>query len=68
METAARSRCCYCGQPCDPRYREVTGWEQVRSQGGANRIIARTETGRYVCTLHAQQIQRGLSPDQGTLL
>ncbi len=27
--------------------REITGWEETRHQGGANRIARRMQTGRY---------------------
>lgn len=42
-----------CDKYVDPNavgtYREVTGWEQVRGQGGANVIHDRRETGRVLC-------------------
>src|SRR4030095_3629019 len=34
--------CNLCGiNPISERYREVTGWEELRGQGGANKIIGR---------------------------
>ena len=61
--------CDLCGvRPADLRYREVTGWEEVRAQGGANKIIARTETGRRACRDCIFRMTHGLSIDQGSML
>lgn len=42
-----------CGNMVDPSkegtFREVFGWEEVRSGGGAHSITLRTETGRLAC-------------------
>jgi len=42
-----------CGNMVDPSkpgsFREITGWEEVRKGGGANKITLRKETGRVVC-------------------
>jgi recombinational DNA repair protein (RecF pathway) len=52
----AMQRCAECGEPIDPRafYREVTGWERPREQGGANQITLRHETGRVRCAYHVE--------------
>lgn len=59
--------CCYCAEPCDDRYREVTGWEARRSGGGANQIIGRRETGRYACHACIRQIKDGVPPGSSAL-
>jgi hypothetical protein len=51
----------------DGQYREVQGWEQVRSQGGANKIMLRTETGRLACSGCIMKMQRGISVTQRVL-
>jgi hypothetical protein len=50
------------------RYREITGIEEIRSQGGANKIIGRRETGRQPCQDCARKIAAGLNPGQGRML
>lgn len=61
--------CDFCReQPVDQRYREVTGIEELRAQGGANKIIGRRETGRMCCTLCAHKIRDGIDINQGSLL
>ena len=46
-------RCEDCGEPVRPdglgTFRQVTGWEKVRGKGGANQIVLRKETGKYLC-------------------
>jgi hypothetical protein len=43
--------CFQCGDPVEWRrvgaHREVIGWEEIRSDGGANKIVGRKETGRW---------------------
>lgn len=43
--------CAFCGDPVNPRmagtHREVTGWEELRTGGGANKIVVRAETGQW---------------------
>jgi hypothetical protein len=36
-------------EPAETVYREVSGWERVRQQGGANAITLRRESGRLAC-------------------
>lgn len=61
--------CDLCGvHPADLRYREVSGWEETRAQGGANKIIARRDTGRRACRGCIEKVRRGLSIEQGTML
>jgi hypothetical protein len=64
--------CAYCEKDVIPTARrvgrEVTGWEQVREQGGANSIIARRETGRYACERCLGMVRQGLNPrEQGAM-
>jgi hypothetical protein len=65
--------CTFCGIPVDPSkpgtYREITGWEEVRRQGGANSITLRVETGRYACASCIALKKSGGDPsNQGGLL
>jgi hypothetical protein len=46
------------------RFREVNGIEEKRRQGGANKIIARRETGRLACWTCARKMSAGTSLDQ----
>jgi len=43
--------CTYCGEQVKPGqsgvHREITGWEELRASGGANKIVDREETGRW---------------------
>jgi hypothetical protein len=61
--------CDWCHEnPIDDRFREVSGIEQRRAQGGANKIIGRKETGRRICAPCVSKIERGIPINQGTLL
>jgi hypothetical protein len=43
--------CVVCGESVNVRqmgaHRAVTGWEELRGDGGANKIVLRKETGRW---------------------
>lgn len=43
--------CAFCDEPVNTwrkgAHREITGWEELRSGGGANKIVDREETGRW---------------------
>jgi hypothetical protein len=55
--------CSFCRQrEADQRFREVIGWEQLRTAGGANRIIGRKATGRVACTSCMIDVRAGLQP------
>ena len=61
-ETSPRSRRIF-------RWREVVGWEEIRGQGGANKIAHRKETGRVICSDCMYAMDSGADPvNQGTLL
>jgi hypothetical protein len=50
--TETQVKCEDCGDPVDLGYpynlqRQVTGWEQVRQSGGANKIVGRETTGKW---------------------
>lgn len=64
--------CTHCGRELDPTkpgvFREVRGWEEVRSGGGAHSITQREETGRVACWSCMDRIRKGLSPLQGSIL
>jgi hypothetical protein len=64
-------QCSICGEGFNPAvvsmYREVTGWEKLRDQGGANSITLRKETGLYACKPCIERRQRGRE-GQGSLL
>ena len=62
-------RCVVCGDTVDVHqsgwYRQVIGWEQVRSQGGANKISIRQTTGQV---MHfACMDKKRMTPGQGTM-
>lgn len=64
-------RCSFCGAEIPNRgtwYREVRGWERVRSQGGANQITHREETGRVACAACGSAIRAGIDPRESRLL
>ena len=49
MKNAVGGRCALCQREfiaTDTVCREITGWERLREQGGANAIAQRRETGR----------------------
>lgn len=52
----------------DLRFREITGWEQIRDQGGANKIIARVVTPRRICSVCIDRLRQGISLVQETLI
>ena len=61
--------CAFCADPVDTRpgrgaYREVSGWEPIRSAGGGNALAQRQTTGRFahrVC-LDVARIRRADQP------
>lgn len=60
-----------CSSPLDPDstlvLREVVGFTQHRSQGGANQIIGRRETGRVLCPNCGLRLQQTGIPTQSDL-
>lgn len=71
LPSSAYARCASCGEPVKPSplvLHEVVGYTRPRSDGGANHIIARRETGRLVCADCSLSVQRGDDPAQGSLL
>lgn len=48
-------------------YYEVTGWEQVREHGGANKIAKRQRTGKAAHKSCMEAVLDGRSIDQGTM-
>jgi len=54
-------RCDTCREPVvEGRfYRQVTGWEKPRAQGGANQITLREETGRVRCDRCTDRVKLG---------
>lgn len=65
-------KCMYCGKEMkltDHGVRhEITGFEQKRSRGGANKIELRQETGRVACSACISERKNGVSVNQGSLL
>lgn len=57
-----RIACAFCGNESTDRYREVICWEQLRKRGGANKMVARKETGRYACESCLFDIRNGVTP------
>jgi len=71
LPESAYPRCLRCGEPTRPSslvLHEVVGFTRPRGGGGANHIVARTETGRVVCANCAPAVQRGDHPRQEALL
>jgi uncharacterized protein RhaS with RHS repeats len=65
--------CHFCGARISPdapgTYRRVTGWEKVRTQGGANAVTLRTETGEVACAACIGAVRNGVDPrSQGSML
>lgn len=61
--------CDWCHEnPADMRYREIIGIEELRDQGGANKVIGRRETGRIPCRPCMTKIRDGVPIGQTTLL
>jgi hypothetical protein len=46
-------------------YRQITGWEEIRGQGGANKIVGRVTTGQVMH--HACLTSKRSNPGQGML-
>lgn len=60
--------CSNCNEPVgNYGYREVVGYEQMRSKGGANQITLRRETGKVLCSGCMSRLKTG-SLDQQALL
>lgn len=62
--------CEYCGEPVTAivgSYFEISGWEQVREKGGANKIAKRKRTGKIAHKRCMEDLIAGNSPDQGTM-
>lgn len=62
--------CLFCGKPIDTRQRtgwmrKIIGWEEVRSRGGANKIVRREPTGGAA---HSICVESGMLPGQQELL
>ncbi len=61
--------CVSCGEPVNVRsagwYRQVTGWEQVRTGGGANKIALREPTGQVMHL--ACMDKKNMAPGQGNM-
>ncbi len=69
-------KCADCGASVKPTqmgvYREVTGWEKVRGGGGANAIVLRAETGKFLCGGCGERrklnARHGIVPGQTSLI
>jgi hypothetical protein len=64
--------CALCGEQIDTNsrlvFRKVTGWEQKRSQGGANVIHLREEIDVWACDTCINRRKRGIDPAQGSFV
>lgn len=64
-------RCEFCDEPVlnggVGTYYEITGWEQVREHGGANKIALRQRTGKVAHKFCMDERLAGRSPDQGKM-
>jgi len=45
-------------------YHEVTGFEEVRAGGGANKIVLRERTGKILCASCVAKRKSGIAPAQ----
>lgn len=68
-DLASGNRCDDCGRgplnlSMPGLYFEVYGWEEQRSQGGANKITLRKRTGRVICGGCMADRRAGISRDQ----
>ena len=66
-----KGNCTVCRQPVDVRrdrwLREITGWEELRSGGGANKIVDRVTTGQMMhsaCRLPSRDKNQGVMFDE----
>ena len=63
------NECVVCGDEVNVRsagwYRQVTGWEQVRGGGGANKIALRETTGQLMHL--ACMDKKRMAPGQGAM-
>ena len=55
-------------EPANPRFREILGIEERRRQGGQNKVIGRTVTGRQICSDCLYKVEHGIPIGQGKLL
>jgi hypothetical protein len=71
-KAAASTACAKCEgaiKPRDPNMLvEVKGWARQRVQGGTNHVIARYETGRFLCGDCAIRMRAGLGTEQERML
>jgi len=65
-------RCAFCGDPVETdharTFRGVVGWEQPRSQGGANQITLRRPVERWAHWECVDKERRQIAATQGSLL
>jgi len=61
--------CVECGEEVTMRagaYRQIVGWEELRKDGGANKIVDRVTTGQVMH--HACRVSKLHHPGQGQLI
>lgn len=71
MNVDAGTACTICGEKVSPTarvYREVSGYERHRQQGGTNALKLRRVTGRVAHAGCVDRAARGTAPGQGSLL
>lgn len=63
--------CLFCGDPVNPNqpgvYREVSGWEQQRIAGGANKITLAVRGDLYACRTCIDKKKSGININQDQL-
>lgn len=65
--TADSRHCDLCRDAPAGRWREITGWDRPRDDGGTNAVTLRRETGRVACDACIAKLRAGASIGQGTL-
>lgn len=61
--------CDLCGDPMpEAASIEVSGWQQPRTDGGLNHVLARSETGRKACDSCTRKMRDGVQIAQQVLL
>jgi hypothetical protein len=62
--------CVVCREPVQMRhgaFREIVGWEEIRKDGGANKIVDRVTTGQvmhHACRLPSRDKNQGVMFDE----
>lgn len=61
IPSSAFAPCAFCPRPAG-LWREITGWDHPREQGGQNHVTLRQETGRRACDICMLDLRNGVAP------